>query len=256
MKVVVIVKEVPDTEATILLQDGLPDLSETKLVISPYDEHAVEEAIRIAEANPGSTITAVMVGQESSKKNLVNVLALGVDEAILIIDEALNGADSLQIAEVLKAAIEPLEADVILAGKQGVDHDWGLVPIALAHKLGIAHVGIVTKLELGAGTFTAHSDSDDGVFVTEGELPAVFTAEKALNEPRYASLKGIMKAKKKPLEVKSLADLGVEAGSPSIKVTNCDYPPAKQPGRIIEGETVQAKVAALVDALHNEAKVI
>lgn len=256
MKVVVIVKEVPDTEASILLKGSLVDLAGTKLVISPYDENAVEEAIKIGEAHEGSTVTAVMVGQESSRKNLVNVLALGVDEAILIVDESLAGADGLQVATVLEAAIEPLGADVILAGKQGVDHDWGLVPIALAHKLGLAHVGIVTKLELGEGTFKAHSDGDDGILVTEGKLPAVFTAEKALNEPRYASLKGIMKAKKKPFEVKSLADLGIEAGNPKIKVVNCEYPPRKQPGRIIEGKTVQEKVAALVDALHNEAKVI
>jgi len=256
MKVVVIVKEVPDTEARILLKDGLPDLSGTKMVINPYDEYAVEEAIRIAEAHEGTTVTALMVGSESSKKNLVNVLALGVNDALLIVDDALDSADGLQIARVLKSAIEPLGADVILAGKQGVDHDWGLVPIALAEMLGLPHVGIVTKLEAGEGSFKTHSDCDDGVYITEGSLPAVFTAEKALNEPRYASLKGIMAAKKKPLEVKSLADLGIEAGTPGVRVSACEYPPKKQPGRMIEGETVPEKVAALIDALQNEAKVI
>jgi electron transfer flavoprotein beta subunit len=256
VKVVVLVKEVPDTEARILLKDGLPDLSGVKMVINPYDEYAVEEAVRIAEANDGTTVTAVMIGGENGRKNLVNVLALGVSDAVLVADDALAGADGLQIARVLKSVIEPLGADVILAGKQGVDHDWGLAPIALAEFMGLPHVGIVTKLEVGGGTFKTSSDCDDGVYITEGSLPAVFTAEKALNEPRYASLKGIMQAKKKPLEVKTLADLGLDAGGPGLKIAGCEYPPQKQPGRMIDGETVQDKVAALVSALQTEAKVI
>jgi electron transfer flavoprotein beta subunit len=261
MKIVVIVKEVPDTEAQIMLRDGVPDVSGAKMVINPYDEYAVEEAVRIKEANEGTTITAVMVGPESSRKNLVNVLALGVDDGVLVTDDALSGSDGLQIAAVLKAAVEPHSPDVILSGKQGVDHDWGLTAIALAEQLGVAHVGIVTKLELADGKFTATSDGDDGTLVTQGALPAVFTAEKALNEPRYASLKGIMQAKKKPLEVKNLGDLGLDPGvvggsAARMKISDCEYPPKKSAGRIIEGETVQEKVAGLVKALREEAKVI
>ncbi|MCH7472904.1 electron transfer flavoprotein subunit beta/FixA family protein, partial [bacterium] len=230
-------------------------------VANPYDEYAVEEAVRLAEKHEGATVTAVMAGSEGSRKNLVNVLALGVHDAVLIDDPALEGSDPLQIATVLKAAIEPLSADVILAGKQGVDSDWGLCAIALAGLMGLPHVGVVTKIELGEGSFRTESDGDDGKLVTEGPLPAVFTAEKALNEPRYASLKGIMAAKKKPIVVKTLAGLGLDsskvgAGAARVKILGCEYPPAKQPGRIIEGSTVQEKVANLLAALRTEAKVI
>jgi len=261
MEFVVLVKEVPDTEARIMLKDGRPDLSDTTMVINPYDEYAIEEALRQAEKRPGSTVTLVMVGGESSRKNIVNALALGVDKAVLISDPALAGSDALQTARVLKAAVEQLKPAVILAGKQGVDYDFGLTAIAVAEMLGMPHVGIITKLELSDGSFRAESDGDDGKLITEGKLPAVFTAEKALNEPRYASLRGIMAAKKKPLTVKTLADLGLavdEVGPAKAKVhmLGCEYPKHKPPGRIIEGETVAEKVAGLVKALREEAKVI
>lgn len=266
MKFVVIVKEVPDTEAQIALKDGLPDLSGANLVINPYDEYAVEEALRQAEASPGSTVTAVMIGTESSRKNLTNVLALGVDDAVLITDPVLQtvagfGIDGLQAAQILKAAIEPLGPDVILAGRQGVDYDWGLTGIALAELLGIAHVGLVSRLELGDGTFRAESEGDEGKLVTEAALPAVFTVDKGINEPRYANLKGIMAAKKKVIREQTLADLGLDpatagAAASTVRMERCEFPPQRHGGRIIEGATVQEKVAELVRLLREEAKVI
>jgi electron transfer flavoprotein beta subunit len=259
MKIVVIVKEVADTEARIMLRDGKPDLSGVNMVINPYDEYAVEEALRIAEANPGSAVTAVFVGSEAIRKSITSVLALGVDDAVLIADPALAGAEPLQVARALRAAIAPLGADVILGGKQGVDYDFGLAAIAVAELLGLPHVGVVSKIELDGGRFRAECESDEGKLVTEGALPAVFTAEKGLNEPRYASLRGIMAAKKKPVAVQTLAGLGLDAaalGAGRVELLGCEYPPQKQQGRMIEGETAQEKVANLVAALRNEAKVI
>jgi len=260
MKIVVIVKEVPDTEARIAIKDGQPDLTGAKMIINPYDEYAVEEAILQADKLSG-TVTVVMIGDESSRKNLTNVLALGAADAILIKDPALAGSDPLQIAKVLKAAIEPLGADFILAGRQGVDYDWGLTGIALAELLGWGHVGLISKLEISGRSFKAVADGDDGRQTFEGSLPAVFTTDKGINEPRYASLKGIMAAKKKTVEEKNIADLGLDAAvvgaaAARVSIIGAQLPPQKQAGRIIEGETVEAKVAALVDALRNEAKVI
>lgn len=261
MKIVVIVKEVPDTEARITISDGSPDLSGVKMIINPYDEYAVEEAIQQADKLGGASVTVVMIGNDGSKKNLTNVLALGAEDAILIKDDALNGSDPIQLAKVLKAAIEPLGADFILAGRQGVDHDWGLTAIALAELMGWGHVGLITSLEIADGRFKATSDGDNGKMTFEGQLPAVFTTDKGINEPRYASLKGIMAAKKKPVAEKGIADLGLDAAvvggsAAGISFVGAKLPPEKQPGRIIEGETVEQKVAALVDALRNEAKVI
>ena len=261
MRIVVIVKEVADTEAIITLTDGLPDLSSTKMVANPYDEYAVEEALVKAEALGDCTVTAVMIGTEKSAENLRKVLAMGVDDAVLISDDALAGADPLQIAKVLKAAIAPLEPHFVIAGRQGVDYDWGLTGIALAEELGCGHVGLIGKLEVTGDSFRAESEGDDGNQVFEGGLPAVFTADKALNEPRYPSLKGIMKAKKKPMDKKNLADLGLDPAvvgkaAAKVKLVSAAYPPTKAAGRIIEGDDAAAKVAELVKALREEAKVI
>jgi electron transfer flavoprotein beta subunit len=261
MKIVVIIKEVADTEAVISLKDGLPDLSETAMVANPYDEYAVEEALQKAEQLGDSTVTAVLVGREKSKENLRKILAMGVDDAVLIDDPALEGADPLQVARVLKAAIEPLAPGMVLGGRQGVDYDWGLTVIALAELLGWPHVGLIAKLELEGDTFRAESEGDDGKQHFAGALPAVFSADKSLNEPRYPSLKGIMKAKKKPIEARTLADLGLDpsevgGAAAAVSLLSASYPPRKEPGRIIEGESVEEKVAALVTALREEAKVI
>ena len=261
MRIVVIVKEVADTEAVITLTGGLPDLSNTKMVANPYDEYAVEEALTKAAELGDCTVTAVMIGREKSVENLRKVLAMGANDAVLVVDEALEGSDPLQLAKVLKAVITPLEPVCVIAGRQGVDYDWGLAGIALAEELGWGHVGLISKLELGSGTFRAESEGDDGNQVFEGSLPAVFTADKALNEPRYPSLKGIMQAKKKPIEQKTLADLGLDpaqvgGAAAKFRLVSAAYPPTKAAGRIIEGETAADKVAELVKALREEAKVI
>jgi electron transfer flavoprotein beta subunit len=261
MRIVVIIKEVPDTEARIELDGGIPNLAATAMIVNPYDEYAVEEALRISEREADSTVVAVMVGRQQSQEILRKVLALGVHEAVLLADPALAGSGPLQVAIALKALVSELKPDLILGGRQGVDYDWGLAGIALAELLDWPHVGLISKLELAGGGFRAESEGDDGKQITEGRLPALFTTDKGINEPRYASLKGIMAAKKKPLAVKTLADIGVDpaavnAGVSGVQLLGCSYPAAKQGGRIIGGETVAEKVAGLIKALREEAKVI
>lgn len=259
MRIGVIIKEVPDTEARIVLgSDGKPDLAGVKFIINPYDDYAIEEAIKQAEAHQATTV-ALMIGNEDSRANLTQALALGIDEAVLVQDSALDGGAGLQNAKVLAAAVRSQRIDVVLAGRQGVDYDWGLTGIALAAELDWAHVGLISKLELRGGEFRAESEGDDGKLVSEGALPAVFTADKGINEPRLPSLKGIMAAKKKTVTVVGISDLGLTAAAVAdgkVGLVGAEYPPAKQPGRIIEGATVQEKVTKLVDALRAEAKVV
>jgi electron transfer flavoprotein beta subunit len=256
MKFVVLVKEVPDTEARIEIRDGRPDAGSARLFINPYDEYAIEEALKQTEKQPGSTVTAVMAGTDASRKNLTEVLARGADDAILINDNALLAAGPLAVANALAAAIKPLGADAIFAGRQGVDYDWGLTAIAVAELLGVAHVGLVSKLDLAGGSFTAESEGDDGTLVTTGALPAVFTTDKGINEPRLASLKGIMAAKKKSVVEQTAASLGVAVTASGVELVGATNPPARQGGRIIEGATVSEMVANLVAALRTEAKVL
>jgi electron transfer flavoprotein beta subunit len=260
MRIVVIVKEVADTEARIALKDGLPDLSDTKMVANPYDEYAIEEAIAKAK-ELGAATTAVMIGSEQSQESLRRALAMGIDEAVLLTDPAMTGADPLQVAKVLKAIIEPLEPTFVIGGRQGVDYDWGLAAIALAEECGWAHVGLIAKLELADGKFRCETEGDDGKQVVEGSLPAVFTADKSLNDPRLPNLIGIRKAKKKPLEQKTLADYGLDGAevggsAAQVKLVSAEHPPKKEGGRMIEGETAAEKAANLIKALREEAKVI
>ncbi len=265
MNIAVLIKEVPDTEARLNVKDWQVDLSEVSFVINPYDEYALEEALRIKDASEDKQVKVfvLMVGRETSRKNLLNCLALGADEAILIADPACDGSDPLTLARILAKVLKELSPTLVFAGKQGVDFDWGLTAIAVANELGYPHVGVVKefKPDFKNSSFKAVSEADEGELVFEGRLPAVITAEKGLNEPRYASLKGIMGAKKKPMNIKNLADLDIDAqsvgsSSSKVKLIRCVPPPEKPPGKIIQGETVEEKVKELIRLLHEEAKVI
>jgi len=263
MNIVVIAKQVPDTEARLTVANEKVQLEGVNMVINPFDEYGLEEALRIKDSIPDVKVFVLMVGPETARKNLVNCLALGADEAVLIADDAAKGSDPHSVARILVEEIKKLEPTVVFAGKQGVDYDWGLAAIAVAELLGWPHVGVCKKFtpDFATGAFTAVAESDEGDFVYEGSLPLVLTAEKGLNEPRYASLKGIMGAKKKPFAKKTLSDVGVDAdrvgsGAASVEEVRAFPPPEKAPGRIIEGETVEERVSELVRALREEAKVL
>jgi electron transfer flavoprotein beta subunit len=262
MDIVVLVKQVPDTEALVQIAgDGVSiKKDDIKWVMNPYDELAVEEALRIKEAK-GGTVTILSVGPQKAQETIRTALAMGADKGIHVNDPKAEGSDSLAVARILAAAIKNVPFNVIIAGQRGVDEDNYQVGAALAEFLGIPHVSLVVKAELLDGKIRCHRVIEGGTVVVEAPLPALFTTQRGLNEPRYASLPGIMKAKKKPLEVKTLADLGIEpatVGSAGRKVVvkGLRLPPQRQAVRMITGETPEAVAAELVRVLHDEAKLI
>jgi electron transfer flavoprotein beta subunit len=260
--IVVLLKQVPDTEA--LIQIGNDNASirteDVKWVINPYDELAVEEALRIKEKD-GGKVTILTVGPERAVESVRTALAMGADEGILIDDPAAQGSDALGVAKILAAALQKTGYDLIIAGQRAVDDDGYQVPAAVAEFLGIPQVAMVIKQEIANGKITCERTVEGGTLVMEADLPALFTTQRGINDPRYASLPGIMKAKKKPLANMTLADIGIDAGEvgegqAKCKVEEMSFPPERAPGKIIEGETPEAKATELVRVLAEEAKVI
>jgi len=263
MNVVVCVKQVPDTEIRIPVRDGRVVEEEIKqYVVNPYDEYAIEEGIRIKERFGEGKVTLITIGPDRAREALLTGLAMGADEAIHINDPALEGSDPYVAAKVLAAAIKKLDYDIILCGKQAVDDDSAYVGIALAELLDIPHVSVVTKLEISEDKKSARAEREveGGKEVVETSLPAVITAQKGLNEPRYPSFRGIRMARKKPYHTWTLADLGlspeeVGAKGAAVEVVEVTPPPERKAGKIIEGD-VETAVKELVRLLREEAKVI
>jgi electron transfer flavoprotein beta subunit len=263
MKIVVCVKQVPDTEAPIRIRPDGQGIDETglNLVMNYYDEHATEAGLRLREQF-GGTVTLVAVGPERSREALRTGLAMGADDALLVTDPALSGADHLSTARVLAAAIAPLAPDVVICGKLSTDDNAGIVGPAVAEFLDLPQATAIAALEMdAAGTVaTVHREVEGGIEVLDVPLPAVLTVERSLNEPRYPSLPGIMKAKRKEIGVRSLQDLGlagetVGGAAASTRLVRLDPPPKRQPGRSVDGEA-EEMVAAIVTFLKHEAKVI
>jgi electron transfer flavoprotein beta subunit len=257
MKIVVCVKQVPDTETRVQIapEGGTIVESDINWIVSPYDEFAIEEALKIKEAKGGEVI-AVTVGPDRAQSALRTALAMGADSAIHVKDAALDGADTLVTARALAGAIKGLDGvDLILCGQQGVGGDNSQVPGLLAEMLDLPQVTVAVKIDVGDGKATVQREIEGARETWETSLPAVISAQKGLNEPRYASLKGIMAAKKKPLEVKDAAAVGVDSPSPKVKIVAMELPPPRPEVRMIEGEPgEQAK--ELIRLLHEEAKVI
>lgn len=262
MKIVVLLKQVPDTQTLIQIADNKVSIKteDVKWVMNPYDEFAVEEAIRIKE-KIGGMVTVVSVGPERAVESIRTALAMGADEGVLIDDPAVEGSDAQGIAWVLCAGLKQVGYDLVIAGQSAVDDDASQVPAAVAEFLGVCQVSMVVRQDVSDGKIRCERTVEGGAMVVEVPLPALFTVQKGINVPRYASLPGIMKAKKKPLHRKTLADLGVDpagvgrAGARS-RVIGLLFPPQRPPGIIIEGKTPEAKAAELVRLLREEAKVI
>jgi electron transfer flavoprotein beta subunit len=262
MHVVICVKQVPDTETKIRVKDGQVDHSETKYVVNPYDEYAVEEGLRIRERLGEGKITLVSTGPERAKDALKSGLAVGADEAIHLVDEAFEGSDPYATALILSKALQKIDYDIVFCGKQGVDEDHAQVGIILAELLDIAHVSVVTLLETSDDqkSILAHREVEGGHEVIEAPLPAVITAQKGLNEPRYASIKGIMAVKKKVIPEWNAEEIGVDAegvGTKAAKIAFAEVtlPPERAGGRVFDEDPVQdaIKVAHL---LRDEAKIL
>lgn len=257
MNIVVCIKQTFDTEAKIVLtKEGKIDSNGVNLIINPYDEFALEEGIQLKEKF-GGEVTVVSMGTSRAQEALRTALAMGADKAVLISDPALEQADEWMAAEALAKAVEPLKADIILAGRVAIDDGSAQVAVRLAEKLGIPSVSSVLKLESDGSTATATHEIDGGSEVIEVGLPAVFTAQKGLNEPRYPSVAGIMKAKKKELNIFALSDLGLLSSQVSARFSIEHYalPLPRQGGRKIPGAAVEA-ARELARLLREEAKVL
>ncbi len=258
MKIVVCTKYVPDTAIKVkVAADGKSvDLADVAFVVNPYDEFAVEEALQLREKQGGEVIV-VSAGSEKASAGLRTCLAMGADSAILIREDSLDNADSLVIGTVLAKVCRDLNPDLILFGKHAIGGDNGQVPAVVAEQLDLPQVSVVLKLEIHDREFRAEREIEGAREVLEGTLPVVVTAQKGLNTPRYASLKGIMAAKKKQIDVRALGSLGIAADDLQSRVSVLEVimPPARPPGKILTGDASQT-VPELVRLLHEEAKII
>jgi electron transfer flavoprotein beta subunit len=261
VNIFVCVKQVPDTETKVTPNgDGsYIETSGIKWIMNPYDEFAVEQALLMKAANSGSTVTVLRVGDVQDTEALRTAMAMGADESILV--EAPSNLDSYRTAKALKGAIEKSgkTPDLILTGKQAIDSDCLQVPQLLAQMLGLPSVSVVVGVEGEAGNLTLKREVEGGaleVYTVNG--PVLVACNKGLNTPRYASLPGIMKAKKKPLEKISLADAGVTDADERVTYSDFSLPPEKPPGKKFETDDANraAIVKDVVGLLRNEAKVI
>ena len=262
MNIFVCIKQVPDTETKVIPNsDGtFIETSSVKWIMNPYDEFAVEQALLLKTANSGSTVTVVRVGGIKDTESLRTALAMGADEAILV--ESEDNLDSYMIAKALKGAIEKSDKtpDIIFTGKQAIDDDCLQVPQLLAQMLNLPSASVVVGFEGDAGKVTLKREIEGGALeVYDVEGACVVACNKGLNTPRYASLPGIMKAKKKPLAQHSLADVGVSDGDRRVVYSGFTLPPEKPAGKkfdaMDEGQQA-AIVKEVVGLLRNEAKVI
>ena len=249
MKVLVPVKRVIDANVKVRVksdQSGV-ELNNVKMAMNPFCEIAVEAAIRLKEAGTAEEVIVVSAGPTTSQETLRTGLAMGADRAILIEGDA--SLEPLAIAKALKAVVEREEPGLVIMGKQAVDGDNNQTGQMLAGLLGWPQATFVSKIKLADGGMEAVREVDGGLETVKTGLPAVVTVDLRLNEPRYASLPNIMKAKKKPLDVLSPGDLGVDV-SPRLAVLKVTEPPSRKAGVKV------GSVGELVDKLKNEAKVI
>ncbi len=257
MNIYVCIKQVPDTETKIKLNadsSGI-DTVGIKWIVSPFDEFAIEEALRLRDKNPGSTVTVMSAGPVRTVEAIRTALAMGADNGIQI--ELPEGADNNLAAKALAGALkkEP-KVDIVFTGKEAIDDGAAQVSQLTAEYADMPYVTVVLGVEYGPTSVKAKREIEGGSFeMVEAQLPCLIAAQKGLNEPRYASLPNIMKAKKKEVKSLKMADVGVSEADQKIRYKNYQMPPAKQAGKKIAGDpATQAK--ELVRLLHEEAKVV
>ncbi len=262
MNIIVCVKQVIDTGATLTLKEGKVDTEASPRVLNPYDEFAVEEAVRIKEKNPDTTVTLVSLGPENFKDTIKKGLAMGADKGVHLLDPAFDGLDSLGVATALACAIKTMDCDLILCGRQAVDDDLAQVGPSLAVLLGIPFVTVITRLTLSDDRKQVEvaRQIEGGSEIIEAPLPVLLTCQKGLNEPRLPSLKGIMAAKKKEIAVRDAASIGFDPATQGIAANRIEQvglskPPARGQGVKLEG-SAQEVSAQLVKILRDEVKAI
>ena len=257
MNIYVLLKRTFDTEEKITVSNGAINEDGAEFIINPYDEYAVEEAIRVRDAQ-GGEITVVTVGTEDAEKELRTALAMGADKAVLInTEDDVENGDQFTTSKILAEYLKDKDADLIIGGNVAIDGGSGQVAPRVAELLDIPYVTTITKLDIDGSNVTIVRDVEGDSEVIETTLPLLVTAQQGLNDPRYPSLPGIMKAKKKPLDELELDDLDLEEDDVEAKTKTLEIylPPKKEAGRILQGD-LQDQVKELVTALRNEAKVI
>ncbi len=249
MKIVVCVKEVPDTTAEKRIDPSTFRLvrDEGDRMFNEFDKYAVEEAIRLKEAGAADEVILVSLGPPKAVESLRQGLAMGADRLVLVSDTAAAGSDYLGTARVLAKAIEETGAELVLLGAESTDARSGVLAAMLGEVSGRTWVTSANSIAVNGGAITVERQSDDGVDTVEAPLPAVVSVTKAINEPRYPSLKGIMGAKKKPQDVKSLGDIGVSAGDvgeagAKTKVVGIETPPARTAGQVVKDDGNGAQI--------------
>lgn len=255
-------KQVLDTAAKIKLKEGRVDADSIPKILNPYDEYAVEEALRIKEKFPDTEVTVISLGPESFRDVLRTALAMGADKAFHLLDSAFQGLDNLGVARVLAQAIRSMPIDLILCGRQAVDDDMAQVGPALAILLDMPFVSVITKLDLSSDGKSVEviRQVEGGSEVVETRLPVLLTCQKGLNQPRLPSLKGIMAAKKKEIKIMDASAIGFDPASMGtsankVKEVEISLPPPRKKGIILEGSSSEAS-SQLVKILRDEIKVV
>lgn len=257
MNIYVLLKRTFDTEEKITLSNGKINEDGAEFIINPYDEYAVEEAIVVRDTH-GGEVTVVSVGNEEAEKQLRTALAMGADKAVLInVEDDVEDGDQYTTSKILAEYLKDKEVDLIIAGNVAIDSGSGQVGPRVAELLDIPYITTITKLDIDGNNVSVIRDVEGDSEVIETTLPVLVTAQQGLNEPRYPSLPGIMKAKKKPLEELELDDLDLEDDDVEAKTKTIEIflPAQKGVGKVLEGD-LQAQVLELVNLLHNEAKVL
>jgi len=257
LNIYVLLKRTFDTEEKISLSGGKINEDGAEFIINPYDEYAVEEAIQVRDAQSGE-VTVISVGTEEAEKQLRTALAMGADKAVLInIEDDIENGDQFTTSKIIAEYLKDKEADLIIAGNVAIDGGSGQVGPRVAELLEIPYITTITKLEISDGNVSVTRDVEGDSEIIETSLPLLVTAQQGLNEPRYPSLPGIMKAKKKPLEELELDDLDLEEDDVEAKTKTLEIylPPKKEAGKVLSGE-IKDQVTELVQLLRSEAKVI
>lgn len=251
MKILVPVKRVVDYNVKIRVKpDGSGvELANVKMSMNPFDEIAVEEALRLKEAGKADEVIAVSIGPQKAQETIRTALAMGADRGILVQTDDTATVEPLAVAKLLKGVIEAEQPGLVILGKQAIDDDCNQTGQMLSALMNWSQATFASKIEIGDGSAMVTREVDGGLETLKVSLPAVVTTDLRLNEPRYASLPNIMKAKKKPLDTKTPADYGVDI-APRLKVVTTQEPPTRSAGVLVES------VSELVNKLKNEAGVI
>jgi electron transfer flavoprotein beta subunit len=243
MNIVVCVKQVPDTwaERKLRPEDSTLDRASVDGLINELDEYAIEEGLRIAEANSGSEVTILSMGPEKAGESIRKALSMGADKAVHLQDEALAGTDGLGTSYALAQVLGQIGFDLVICGAESTDARMGVMAAMLAERLGVPQVSLASKVDIDGSAIKVRRVTDDGYNEVTATLPAVISVVEKINEPRYPSFKGIMAAKKKPVQTMSLADAGIDPalvglGGAATEVVDFELRPPRQAGTIVKDD--------------------